>query len=179
MEAARLLVELGLRPRRTVRVVLWTNEEIGVQGGRKYAEALGDDIGRHVAGIEADAGLEAPWGFGVGVRDPGGESEDGGWTKPADEARQARAAARLRELAPLLTPVGADSIRSGGGGVDIGPLMNAGMPGLGLQTPMKLYWDIHHTHADTMDKVDPESLRRNVAAMAVMAFVLAEMPDRL
>ena len=54
-----------------------------------------------------------------------------------------------------------------------------GVPGLALRTPMELYWDIHHTHADTVDKVDPDALQRNVAAMAVMAYVLAEMPDEL
>ncbi|MEZ5065635.1 MAG: M20/M25/M40 family metallo-hydrolase [bacterium] len=170
MEAVRLLHELGLRPRRTVRVVLWTNEENGTRGADAYGEAAANGTEIHFAAIESDGGVENPWGFGLSVWEPG---ED----HTVDEAGQAWWLERLREYAEFLRPVGADSLRAGGGGADITPLMEKGVPGLALRTPMDLYWDIHHTHADTVDKVDPEALRRNVAAMAFMAWAIADLPD--
>ena len=168
MEALRLLIDLGIRPRRTVRCILWTNEENGTAGAKAYHAALGNDVHRHFAAIESDGGVESPWGFGLTV-----------WKNPerdVDEARQARILETLREIAPLLTTVGADSVGAGGGGADISPLMESGVPGLALRTPMDLYWDIHHSDADTVDKIDPVALKRNVAAMAVMAWALAELP---
>jgi carboxypeptidase Q len=172
MEVLRLFRELGLRPRRTVRVVLWTNEENGTRGAEAYFESVKDGPERHVAAIEADGGVESPWGFGVSVWQPGKDHE-------ADLPRQERVLATLAAAAELLTPIGADSLRAGGGGADISPLMEIGVPGLALRTPMEMYWDIHHTAADTVDKVDPEALRRNVAALAVMTWVIAELPGPL
>ncbi|MDP6460716.1 MAG: M20/M25/M40 family metallo-hydrolase, partial [Gemmatimonadota bacterium] len=171
MEAVRILHELGLRPRRTVRVVLWTEEESGGAGGRAYRKNPGTAAERHVAAIESDGGVEAPSGFGVTVWKPGG--------RDVDTERQDRALRVLKELAPLFAESGARDMAPGGGGADISPLMEDGVPGLALQTPMDLYWDIHHSSADTVDKVDPDALRRNTAAMAVMAYVLAEMPGEL
>lgn len=172
MEAVRLLHELDLRPRRTIRVVLWTNEENGTMGAKQYRDEALETRQTHVAAIESDGGVEAPWGFGVSIWHPGEDKE-------TNEPRQREAIARLSEIARLLESVDADSIRAGGGGADISPLMQFGVPGLALRTPMDLYWDLHHTHADTVDKVDPDALQRNVAAMAVMAYVLAEMPGEL
>lgn len=166
MEAARLLLDLGLRPRRTLRVVLFTDEENGGFGGEVYREQLGDAVGSHVAAIEMDGGSEAPVGFGMGTNLPAG---------PAYE----RAFAMAEAIGRLLKPISADGMRRGGGGVDIGPLMRAGVPGFGLNTVGKHYFDWHHTEADTLDKVQPEDLRKNLAAMAVLAFVLADMPERL
>lgn len=178
MEAARLIAKAGRRPRRTVRVVLWTNEENGTKGAKGYRDAMLGELDRHFAAIESDGGVERPWGFGVSVWTPSDT-----WRDPkkeeVDEPREARVLRAVEEIAPLLAPVEADSVRSGGGGADIGPLMEAGVPGLALRTPMDLYWDIHHSHADTVDKVDPEALRRNVAALAVMAYVLADLPGTL
>jgi len=171
MEAMRVLVHLGIRPRRTVRCVLWTNEENGTAGAEKYLESLGDDVRRHFAAIESDGGVENPWGFGLTVW--ANEERD------VDEPRQARVLDALRDIAPLLASVGADSVAAGGGGADISPLMEKGVPGLALRTPMEQYWDIHHSEADTVDKIDPTALRRNVAAMAVMAWALAELPGAL
>jgi Zn-dependent M28 family amino/carboxypeptidase len=85
----------------------------------------------------------------------------------------------LREIASLLTPIGANQIQRGGGGSDIEPLMEAGVPGLGQLSSGAHYFDWHHTEADTFDKVNPQDFRESVAAMAVMSYVLADMPDRL
>ncbi len=164
MEALRILCELDLRPRRTLRVVLWTNEENGTRGAAAYAERFGGE--RHVAAIEVDGGVESPWGFGLSIW--------GDEDRNVDHARQDRAMARLRDFARLLEPVDADSVRAGGGGADIEPLMKSGVPGLALRNPMRNYWAYHHTEGDTVDKVDPTALRKNVAALAVMAYLLAE-----
>lgn len=177
MEAVRLLHQAGIRPRRTVRAVLWTNEENGTRGAKEYHRIARDRREAHVAAIECDGGVENPWGFGVSVRKAGPVEEDK--DNEVDPARQARALAILREFALWIAPVEADSIGEGGGGADIDPLMDDGVPGLALQTPMELYWDIHHSHADTLDKIDPAALRRNVAAMAVMVYLLADVPEKL
>jgi carboxypeptidase Q len=177
MEAVRLLHQAGIRPRRTVRAVLWTNEENGTRGAKEYHRIARESREAHVAAIECDGGVENPWGFGVSVRKAGPVEEDK--DNEVDPARQARALAILREFALWIAPVEADSIGEGGGGADIDPLMDDGVPGLALQTPMELYWDIHHSHADTLDKIDPAALRRNVAAMAVMVYLLAEVPEKL
>jgi hypothetical protein len=169
-QALRLIHRLGLRPRRTLRVVLWTNEENGLAGARTYRERLGDGVAGHVAAIEMDGGAERPVGFGLGIRGIDPESAD-----PRYEA----SLARLREIGALLDPIGAGEIARGGGGADIGPLMEAGVPGLALRTVGEHYFDWHHTHADTLDKVDPLDLRRATAALGVLGFVLADMPARL
>jgi hypothetical protein len=172
MQAVALLKKLGLRPRRTLRVVLWTNEEAGLRGALAYRDWAGDSVSRHVAAIEADSGGEEPVGFGVGLtaalRD-----------NPEAAAIKERVRARLRQAGWLLAPIGAGEISDGGGGADIGPLMQRGVPGLGLRTVGERYFEWHHTNADTLDKIDPENFRRQVAALAVMAYVLADMPDRL
>ena len=85
----------------------------------------------------------------------------------------------LRDIATLLHSVGADTVHPGGGGSDISPLMAAGVPALGEETTMAHYFDWHHTEADTLDKVDPQDFRKNVASLAVMVYVLADMPERL
>jgi Zn-dependent M28 family amino/carboxypeptidase len=87
--------------------------------------------------------------------------------------------ALLQEIASLLGPVGATTVKPGGGGSDISPLMEAGVPGLGEMTTVAHYFDWHHTEADTLDKVDPVEFRKNVASVAVMTYVLADMPETL
>lgn len=159
LEAASLIKRLDLRPRRTLRVVFWTNEENGGAGAKAYREWVGARIRDHVAAIEMDGGAEKPVGFGFSGSAAGLE--------------------RLRAAAELLTPAGAGAIQRGGGGADIAPLMRDGVPGLGLRTVGTHYFDWHHSAADTVDKVDPRDFRLNVAAMAVMAYVLADMPQRL
>jgi carboxypeptidase Q len=160
LEALVLMKRLGLRPRRTVRVVLFTNEENGLAGGIGYREWIGDAVKQHVAAIEMDAGSERPTGFGV---------------SGATEARLAQ----LQEVGRLLEGIGAGQITMGGGGADISPLMRNGVPGLGLRTVGARYFDWHHTHADTLDKVDPTEFKKCTAALAVMAYVLADMEGTL
>jgi hypothetical protein len=171
-QALTLIHKLGLRPRRTLRVVLWTNEENGLRGGRAYREALGEDVGLHVAAIEMDGGVEEPVGFGFGLRgfDAEGEEEN-----PAYE----KAFAMLQQIGRLLEGVGGSKISRGGGGADIGPLMREGVPGLGFQTVGEHYFDWHHTHADTLDKIEPNNFRKAIAMLGVMGYVLADAPERL
>jgi Iap family predicted aminopeptidase len=166
--AVVLMQQLGLKPRRTIRVVAWTNEENGARGGNDYRDALGDSVDQHVAAIEMDQGAERPIGFAYGIAgiDPG-------------TPRMTSATARLREVARLLDGIGAGGIATGGGETDIGPLMRAGVPGFGLITVNEHYFDWHHTNADTLDKVDLQDFRKCIASLAVMAYVLADMPGRL
>jgi carboxypeptidase Q len=158
-EAVRLIHRLGLRPRRTVRVVGWTNEENGGRGGQAYRDAHREELPNHVVAIESDGGVFRPIGFGF---------------TGSDQAR-----ATLKAIAPLLERVGADSIGPTGGGADIGPIMALGVPGMGhLVDGTKYFW-YHHSEADNVDKLDPREVAMNVAAMAVIAFVIADLPERL
>jgi hypothetical protein len=168
--ALTLLHRLGLQPRRTLRVCLWTNEENGTAGGKAYRAALGDDVASHVAAIEMDGGCERPIGFGFSLA---GAKDDG-----TDE-RYERGYKLLSEIAALLDGIGASTVQRGGGGVDIGPLMRDGVPGLGLETVGEHYFDWHHTHADTLDKIDPHDFQKAVAVLAVLGYVLADMQETL
>ena len=158
-EAIRLMRMLGLQPRRTVRVVLWTNEENGLRGGNAYRDAHIDEIDGHVLAMESDSGVFAPSGFGF---------------TGSDEAYEI-----VRQIGTLLERIDAGEITRGGGGADIGPIMREGVPGMGLQVDGTRYFWYHHTHADTIDKLDPDEMARCVAAMAVMAYVVADLPDKL
>lgn len=171
MEALRLVRSLGLRPRRTLRCVLWVNEENGSRGGHAYADTVAHGRERHVAAIESDNGVERPLGFDVGVRRAGTDS--------TDDARTVAAVGLLEEIAPLLAGLGVDRMGPGGGETDIEPLMRLGVPGISLRSSMAHYFDWHHSRADMLDKVDPVQLRRGAAAVAVLAYVLADMPGTL
>ena len=155
-EALRLMKELGLRPRRTIRVVGWTNEENGLRGGLAYRDAHAAELDKHVVAIESDGGVFRPVGFGF---------------TGSDAAR-----AILREVVALLKPIGADSLLPAGGGADIGPIMQRGVPGMSHVVDGTRYFWYHHTEADTPDKLDPAEVARNVAAMAVVAYVIADLP---
>lgn len=164
MEAINVLRRLNLRPRRTIRCVLFTNEENGLAGGNAYAKEHSGEMPRHVAAIESDSGVFRPLGFGLEL---------------SDAARAERGLAMFSELAPLLKSIGVDDLGPGHGGADIGPMRAFGVPLIGMRADMTRYFDIHHTHADTFDKVSREDLNKHVAAMAVVAYVLADMPGRL
>jgi carboxypeptidase Q len=158
-EALRLMKQLGLRPRRTVRVVLFTNEENGLRGGADYRERYRHQLANHVLMFESDSGVFKPTGFGF---------------SGADSARQT-----IREIATLLKGIGADTISAVGGGADIGPSVQAaGIAALSLDVEGN-YFLIHHTEADTIDKIDPHDMSTAAAAIAVMAYVVADMAERL
>jgi carboxypeptidase Q len=158
-EAVRLLQRLGLRPRRTVRVVGWVNEENGTRGGEAYRDAHRDQLGDHVLAIETDGGVFRPTGFGFSGSDS--------------------ALAIVRQIGGLLRRIGADTVTVGGGGTDIGPITALGVPAMGLETDGPRYFWYHHTNADTPDKLDPREMAQCVAAMAVMAYVVADLPEKL
>ncbi len=159
MESLRILHALGLHPRRTVRGVLYVGEETGSWGGKTYARAHGEEAARIVAALESDAGAGAPQGFGVSAGDGG--------------------VAMVRAMARTLAAIGADTVKEGGGGADISPLRSFGVPQIGLRQDTTYYFDWHHTMADTLDKVDPDALAKNVAAMAVIGYSLADAEDTL
>ncbi len=158
-EAVRLMKELGLRPRRTVRVVGWTNEENGLRGAAAYRDAHRDELDDHVLAIESDAGVFKPLGFGF---------------TGSDEAF-----ATVGAIGALLERIDAGTIRRGGGGADIGPIMQLGVPGMGLNVDGSRYFWYHHTDADTIDKLDARAFLECVAALAVMAYAAAELPEPL
>ena len=160
-EAVRLLKELGLRPRRTIRVVLYTNEENGLRGGTGYRDAHRTELAKHVFAIESDSGIYRPEGFGLSATTP------------------LLVRANLQEIAKLLSGIAADRIGADGGGADIGPLMREGVAGANLDVEGSRYFDIHHTQADTFDKIDPRDLALCVATMAVMAYTIADLPGSL
>jgi carboxypeptidase Q len=164
MQALRTLKQLGLTPRRTIRVVLFTNEENGVRGAKAYADQHKAELGKHVLALEADSGGFAPRGFGVGHKDP--------------EAGK-RVRARLTEIAALMGPLGKLRVDAGHGGTDIEPMAPAGVPQIGLEVAGEKYFDYHHTEADTLDKVDPQDLADMVAAVAVLAYIVADLPERV
>jgi carboxypeptidase Q len=158
-EALRLIKSLGLRPRRTIRVVLWTNEENGTRGGRAYRDAHMAELSRHVVMLEADSGLFPPVSFAI----------------------TANTAARdtVRAIASLLTNIDAATVTPGGGGSDIGPSVTAaGIPALSYEGTGD-YFLLHHTQADTVDKIPPVDVSRAAAAIAVMTYVIADLPQRL
>ena len=179
LEAVNLIKKSGLVPKRTIRIVFWVNEENGGAGGIAYRKALGDKVGSQVAAIEMDGGAETPVGYGYGSggrrRTMPGKPAEG----PDLSLEEQHSLGLLKDIGTLLKPVGADTIRAGGGGSDIEPLMMAGVPGLGEMTTDAHYFDWHHTEADTLDKVDPVEFRKNIASLAVMTYVLADMPEKL
>jgi len=159
-EVLRIMKKLNLRPRRTVRLVLWTNEENGGRGGLGYRDQHRAELAKHVLMIESDGGVFRPLGFGF---------------SGSDAARE-----RVKAIATLLVGIGADQISPGGGGADIGPSVLEGhIPAMSLEVDGSRYFLIHHTPADTVDKIDPVEMAKCAAAMAVMAYVVAELPDRL
>jgi len=159
-EALRIMKKLNLRPRRTVRVVLWTNEENGGRGGLAYRDQHRAELFKHVMMLESDSGVFRPLGFGF---------------SGSDAARET-----VKTIATLLTGIAADQVNPGGGGADIGPSMQeAHVPGMSLEVDGSKYFLVHHTPADTIDKIDPVEMAKCAAAVAVMAYVVADMPQRL
>jgi carboxypeptidase Q len=161
MEAAEVLQRLHLRPRRTLRVIAWMDEENGGGGHEAYGKDYAADMSNHIAAIECDTGAAHPIGFDLKM-------------SPA-------ALAALQPVAEVLRPIGVTFLRSvdSSPGSDIEPLVKAGVPGLGIIQDSRRYFDYHHSAGDTLDKVDPQELKENAAAMAVMGYALAAMPEPL
>jgi carboxypeptidase Q len=158
-EAVKLLKRLGLTPRRTIRVVGYTNEENGLRGGQGYARAHAGEAAKHVFAMESDNGAFRPLGMGVTASDS--------------------AVAILRQVGALLGKVGATALTLGGGGADIGPLQQLGVPVAEPEVEGSRYFWFHHTDADTPDKLDPADMARLVAVIAAYAYVVADLPEAL
>src|SRR3989440_5996194 len=160
MQTAQLLKQLHLRPKRTIRIVAWMNEENGARGGRQYADDHKADLLNHFAAIESDLGAGHPLGFYA-------------QGKP--------------ELLTLLQPLSTILQSQGAGvtrmveetGTDVAPLGEAGVPTFAPIQDARAYFNYHHTAADTLDKVNPKELQENCAVVAALAYTLASMPQAL
>ncbi|HEY5029481.1 MAG TPA: M20/M25/M40 family metallo-hydrolase [Candidatus Angelobacter sp.] len=160
MQTAQLIKQLGLHPRRTIRVIAWMNEEFGGSGGRAYAADHKGEIAKHFAAIESDLGAGHPTGFQMSA--------------PASNM------ATLQPAAQILQSSGAGMMRTGDGtGSDISPLLSLGVPCFEPIQDERYYFNYHHTAADTLDKVVPRELQENAAVMAVLAYSLANMSNDL
>ena len=153
METLRIIKESGLRPKRTIRAVLFMNEENGLNGGRAYFAAHKNE--KHVAAIETDAGAAAPTGFNTTLK---GEALEAIVTKTKT----------LDRLGAHRFEYAAET------GADTSFLIDAGVPGFGLVPDPLHYFDYHHTPADTLDKVDAKELAQDTAAVAALAWSIAE-----
>jgi carboxypeptidase Q len=142
-----------------VRVVLFTNEENGLRGGNAYRDAHQAELANHVMLMESDGGVFDPAGFG--------------FTGP-DGARRT-----VTSIASLLKPLGADGLFDSGGGADIQPTGRAGNIPMLSHVARGDYFLIHHTPADTIDRITPQQIAANVAAITVMTHAVADLPWRL
>jgi carboxypeptidase Q len=159
-EALRLMRMLGIQPRRTVRLVLWTNEENGFAGANAYAARYALAAEKHVLALESDSGVFAPAAFGFSG-------------PPA-------ARTTITQIATLIARLGFTTIGPTGGGADIGPIADAGnVPTLAYLGDTAKYFVIHHTAADSVERISPDEVSKASAAIAVMTYVVAEMPERL
>jgi carboxypeptidase Q len=154
-EALRLIRQSGVRPKRTIRVVLWTAEETGLNGAAGYRDAHRAEADKHVLAMESDNGVFRPRAINIGAGEGG--------------------LAMGQQIASLLGAVGVDSARAGGPQADISPLYALGVPVASIDTDPSRYFWYHHSHGDTIDKLDPVDLARNVAIFAVIANVAANM----
>jgi hypothetical protein len=156
METMRVLHELGLKPKRTIRAILFMNEENGLRGGRAYFDGASkrEELQHHVAAIETDAGAAPPVGFITTLE---GKSLDA----------LVQRAKPLNRIAPLTFTSSKHT------GADTSPLTDAGVAGYGLVPDPRHYFDYHHSAADTLDKVDPKALAQDSAAVAALAWILA------
>lgn len=160
MEAANLMRKLHLRPRRTLRVIAWMNEENGVMGGKTYAKEHTAEAANHFAAIETDGGADHPLGIHICAK---------------------------AETKPLLVPISSVLRTSGAGaldfteeaGTDINPLAKLGVPTFSPIQDSRFYFNYHHTAADTLDKVVPKELAETAAVVSVLAYALANLDQPL
>lgn len=154
IEAVRLIKACGLKPKRTIRAVMFMNEENGLRGGEEYAREAAEKNIKHTAAMESDRGGFAPRGF----------------TVQADSL----IVKKISQWAPLFASTGVEYINPGGGGADIWPLSRQGVPAIGLVPESHRYFDYHHSDNDTLDKVNERELELGAAAMAIMAYLISE-----
>jgi len=157
MEALRLIKELGLKPKRTIRVVAWMNEENGLRGATSYLEYATKAKEKHFAAMESDSGGFMPRSFGV--------SED--------------KLEKVRAWEPYLKNFGIERFDAGGADADNGPLKAVGAILFALKPENQRYFDYHHSRNDTMDKVNPRELEMGAISMCVLAWLLSEKGDDL
>lgn len=156
MAAAKLIRDLPQRPDRTIRVIAFANEEMGLWGGRAYAEKHAGEVAKFQLGTESDLGADKVYRMSASV-------------KP--QARHA-----IEQIAGVLKPLGVayDARRPGGGGSDLSQMHAKGMAALTLDQDATRYFDWHHTPNDTLDKIDPQQLAQNVAVYAAFSYMAAQ-----
>lgn len=153
IEVLRAFKAIGYKPKRTIRVVLFANEENGLRGGNKYAQEAKEKNEKHYFALESDAGGFTPRGFG--------------FTMPADKL------AKVREWLPLFVPYGVYEFNAGGGGADIGPLNRTfGTPVAGLVPDSQRYFDIHHARSDVFEAVNKRELELGAINMAALIYLI-------
>src|SRR6266403_1645733 len=160
MEAANVVQKLHLRPKRTIRVIAWMNEENGLAGGKTYAKDHEKEIGNHFAAMETDGGAGHPLGMNYATK-----PEAKGFFDPVAKILQSSGA-------------GIFNFSEHAGGADVGPLTKLGVPGFSPIQDNRTYFNYHHTAADTLDKIVPQELAENAAVVAVTAYALANLEDR-
>ncbi|MBH10278.1 MAG: carboxypeptidase [Candidatus Marinimicrobia bacterium] len=154
-QVLNIIKNLNLRPKRTIRCVLWTNEENGSRGSKAYRDMYLDKLDKHVVAIESDGGVFSPEGFGF--------------------TGSLESKIIIQEISKLLEPISANKITDGGRAADIAPLNDKGVPVMSLKVDGTKYFWYHHTDADTFDKIDINEFNRCVAAMTIMAYVVADL----
>ncbi|WP_080058900.1 M28 family peptidase [Spirosoma aerolatum] len=152
IEVLRILKTLGIRPKRTIRAVMFMNEENGLKGGVQYADLAKKNNENHIAAVESDNGGFTPRGFGI-VGSP-------------------LQRAKVMLWKPLLAPYGLLEIGPGGGGADIGPLAQLGTVLFGFKPDSQRYFDYHHTAADKFETVSQRELELGAASMAALVYLL-------
>jgi hypothetical protein len=152
MEVLRLFKVLGMKPKRTIRVVLFMNEENGLRGAIEYAKHVEMKKEKHIAAIESDRGGFTPRGFSMSA---------------SDEVTN-----RIKSWRPLLEPYGLTDFNEQGGGADIGPLAPMGIPLIGFLPDSQRYFDYHHTATDTIDKVNKRELELGSASIAALVYLI-------
>ena len=159
LEVARLLKALDLRPRRTIRVVMFMNEENGMRGGRGYHADHRDEMPNHVMALESDRGVFTPRGF----------------TSDANPM----ALGILRDAVALMEPARITVMDPGYGGVDISPMAADGVPLVGFLPDCQRYFEVHHSANDTMEQVREREIELGAGAIAALCYVVADMQGRL
>ena len=158
-EVLRILKKLNLKPKRTIRCVLWTNKENGLAGAKAYKKMYHEDLENHILAIESDEGVFSPLGFGF--------------------SGSPRARTTIKNIHKLLAPIGANKIFNGGRAPDIAPLNDEGVPVISLKVESEKYFWYHHSNSDTFDKVDFNEYARCIAALTIMCYVVADLDEPL